>query len=120
MMKRILYIAPVLFAPVVAFAQGLPSQDVSGVFTLIERFINALIPLLIGLATLYFIYGVFKFVKSAGDEGAREEGRSAMLYGIIGLAVMVSVWGLVGILTNTFGLDSAQPINPPDLPDINF
>lgn len=119
MMKRILYIAPVLFAPVVAFAQT-PVRNIGNVFELIQRFINALIPLLIGLATLYFIYGVFTFVASKGDEDARKEGRDRMLSGIIGLAVMVSVWGLVAILTNTFGIDSAQPIKPPSIPNIPF
>jgi hypothetical protein len=35
-----------------------------------------------------------------------------MIFGIIAIAVMVSVWGLVNFLTNSFKLDNQTPIVP--------
>ena len=63
------------------------------------------LPLLFSLALLYFMYGIFKFIKSsgAGDEKGRDEGKKAMVAGVIGLAVMVSVWGLVAMVAGTIG-----------------
>ncbi len=53
---------------------------------------------------------------NAGDETARTEARNIMIWGIIALFVMVSVWGLVNVLDDTFGLDD-QALNPPSLDD---
>ena len=69
--------------------------------------------LLIGLAVVFFLVGVVKFMFSAGDVEKRKEGRTMMIYGIIGLFVMVSVWGLVGILTGTFHLNNRLPDDLP-------
>ena len=62
------------------------------------------IPLIFALAFLVFIYGVAKhFFLSGDDEGARESGRQFMLWGIVGLVVLFSVWGLVSLLLSTLG-----------------
>ena len=45
----------------------------------------------------------YTFLQSAGDAKGREEGKKRLMYGILGLAVMVSVWGLVSILAGTIG-----------------
>lgn len=75
-------------------------------------FINGLmrpiVPLLIGLGVVVFIYGVLVLMFSEGGE-KKEEGKQYMLWGIIGIFVMVSVWGLVNILKGTFGLSENIP-----------
>lgn len=63
---------------------------------------NAVIPLLIGLAVTAFVYGIIQFFLNPDNEEKRKAGKSYMLWGIIALFVMVSFWGLVGILSNTF------------------
>ncbi|MBI5816856.1 MAG: hypothetical protein HZB09_00305 [Candidatus Yonathbacteria bacterium] len=83
-------------------------SDLLGVFSTI---INALMPFIVALAVLYFVWGVFQFVASAGDETARGAGRDKMIYGIIGIFVMVSVWGLVNLLGGTFGLSGTAQFN---------
>lgn len=65
---------------------------------------KALVPLLITLSIVLFIMGVVKYISKADDAGEREEGRKFMIYGIVALFVMVSIWGLVGIIQGTFGL----------------
>lgn len=82
------------------------AQTLGDILVLFTRIINALMPFIVALAVLFFIWGVFQFVKSAGNEDERTEGRDKMIYGIIGIFVMVSVWGFVNLLDNTFRLDS--------------
>jgi hypothetical protein len=91
---------------------------ISGLYALLAQasdFINRLIPFIIGLTVLFFLWGIFKLVFSAKDSEQRAEARGYIIWGIIGLAVMVSVWGLVNLLTSTFSLNQNVP-NPPQLP----
>ena len=60
------------------------------------------VPFIISLALLVFLWGVFKTMTASGDPKKRQEGIAYITYGIIGLAVMVSVWSLVYLLTSTF------------------
>jgi hypothetical protein len=72
---------------------------------------NILVPVLFAVAFIVFLWGVFKtFILGASDEEAKEAGKNLMLWGLIGFFVMISIWGLVNILTNTvnFG-DKAGP-----------
>ena len=88
-------------------------QDIfAAIITILE---NSIIPIIVGLAVVTFLIGVLKFIRSAGEEKARSEGKQFMLWGIIGLAVMVSVWGLVGIVTGTLGIEAGLPtVDPSD------
>jgi len=72
----------------------------------ISRFI---IPLLFGVAILVFIWGVVQFIAHADNEEKRTQGRNFMVYGIISLFVMVTIWGLVNVLSNTFGVKTFIP-----------
>lgn len=72
--------------------------------TIIAGILRPLIPLLVGLAVVMFVYGVLIFMFSEGGE-KKEEGKQYMLWGIIGIFVMVSVWGLVSILVGVFQLN---------------
>lgn len=62
------------------------------------------IPVLLSVALVIFLWGVLKYVSSGDDEEKRNSGRNFIVYGIIGLFVMVSVWGLVAVLNRTFGI----------------
>lgn len=73
-----------------------------------ESILSPLIPILIGLAVVVFLWGILKYITAGGDEKKRSEGIKFMAFGIIGLFVMVSVWGLVNILTGTFGLNEGS------------
>ena len=61
-----------------------------------------LVPILMAIALLTFFWGVYKyFILGADSDGDREKGRQFVLWGIIGFAVIVSVWGLVWIVGGT-------------------
>lgn len=100
-MKKVnlLYPLGLLALPLVSSAQTLGS-----VLTQIQNLIGQVVPILIGLAVLYFMWGVMKYV-AAKDPESQKEARSIMIYGIIVLFVMVSVWGLVNVLASTLDVD---------------
>lgn len=64
-----------------------------------------LITLMMAVALLVFLYGAFEYVKGAANESDREKGRRHLLYGIIGMLVMLSAVAILYIAAGTFGLD---------------
>ena len=101
MKQKVLKIIALLFSPSIGVAQTLGT--VLGIFV---QIVNALMPFIVGLAVLFFMWGVFQFIRASGNEDELTEGRNRMIYGIIGIFVMVSVWGLVNLFDETFGLES--------------
>jgi len=66
------------------------------------------VPVLFAVAFIVFIWGAFQaFILGANDQEAKSKGKNLMLYGLIGFFVMVSVWGLVNILTGSVGLNNS-------------
>ncbi|MEK7120514.1 MAG: pilin [Patescibacteria group bacterium] len=110
-MKKLTLLGLAVFLPAVASAQV---TDVDSVFDLVSGWINTLVPIIIALAVLAFIWGVFRYVVASSDDD-KAKGRNMMIWGVVGIFVMVSVWGLVGVLKNTFGLDNSA-IDTPELP----
>jgi hypothetical protein len=77
---------------------------------------NILVPLLVAIAFIIFIWGVFKaYILSAGDSTAVSEGHQLILWGIIGFVVIFSVWGIVNIFQSTLGLSAGNVPTPPTL-----
>lgn len=101
--------------PLVSFAaiNSLPSL---GTF-IINTINNVIVPVLFALAFIVFLWGAFQtFIVGANSDDAKEKGKNLMLWGLVGFFVMVSIWGLVNILTGTFDLNNSaptQPITPP-------
>ncbi|MDD2753170.1 MAG: TrbC/VirB2 family protein [Candidatus Portnoybacteria bacterium] len=66
----------------------------------IKDTLNQIIGLLFILVTVYFFWGVAEYVRySASGESAKlEEGKRHMIWGIIGMAVMLGAWGIVQMI----------------------
>ena len=110
------------FAPFIALAAGSTGgtptacaagnvSTIQGIMCKIAEILNAIIPVLVALGMVYFVWGVVSYVIS-DDEEAKKKGRNRIIYGIIGLAVIIAMWGLVGILTHTFGVQNVVPQLP--------
>lgn len=97
-------------------SRGTTFQGLLDFFTCIIG--KSVIPFLFAIATLAFIWGSIKFfIIDADEEAKREQGRQFMLWGIIALAVMISMWGLVGLLSSSFGGSNVLPyVRPPNSP----
>jgi len=94
------------FGPLVAFAASCTSgveasSTIQGIICKIGNILDTLIPILVVLGVVYFIWGVITYF-IGNDEEAKAKGRMRIIYGIIGLVVIVAMWGLVGIIINTF------------------
>lgn len=63
--------------------------------------INPLIRLMFAVALVSFLWGVAKYIQNADDPAERQKGRMGILYGIIGLVIMVSVYSIMAIAKNT-------------------
>ncbi len=61
------------------------------------------VTLMMALGVLYFLYGVFVFIKGANSEEARSTGRRHMMWGVFGLFLMVSVLGIMNLICDTLG-----------------
>ena len=86
------------------------------ILCMINSLLNTVVPLLIALGVIFFVWGVVSYM-IGGDEEAKKKGRDKIIYGLIGLAVIIAMWGLVKILTNTFGVStSSQNITLPTVP----
>lgn len=74
---------------------------------------NILVPVIFAIAFIVFVWGAFKtFIVGAQSEETKEEGKNLMLWGLIGFFVMVSVWGLVNILTGTVTFGNNTGVTP--------
>jgi len=62
---------------------------------------NRLISLLFVVATLVFLWGIIRYVIAGGDEDKLKESKQYIVYGLIGLTVMVAVWGIVSAVVAT-------------------
>ena len=69
-----------------------------------SQIVTPLIYLLFALATVYFIWGVMVFVKNAASPEERAKGFQHIIWGLIGMFIMVSAKGLINIILATFGL----------------
>ena len=94
-----------LYATFLALAVPLTvyAQEADFLILRIRRWIVNLTPALAGLALLVFFWGVVKFIFNAGDEEKRREGKKFMLWGIIALFVVVSIWGIVIFIPRSLG-----------------
>ena len=101
------------FAPFVVLAQSTTIQSTIGV---IGNIFATLIPVLIVLGVVYFVWGVVQYVISSEEE-AKQKGKMRMIYGIIGLVVIVAMWGLVAIVQRTFDLDSPSNVEVDLIPN---
>lgn len=86
-------------APSFASAQAITSFE--GLVGKIYGMVASLVPLIVSLTLIVFLWGIFQLVRS-NSEDSRKDAIKIITFGIVALFVMVSVWGLVAILSNTF------------------
>lgn len=104
-MKKIVKIGAGLAGalPLLAFAQN--ATYLSNIIASAKNLLDQLVVFLIALAVVWFIWNVIRYTMSS-DEDKKLAAKSQMIWGIIAIAVIVSVWGLVGILQNIFGVNT--------------
>lgn len=97
---------------------GYSRQSVEGIdriILILLSIVYSIIPILIGLAVLAFIWGLIKYIKNNSDQD-KKDAVGVMTFGIVALFVIVSVWGLVAVLQGTF--IGGGIINDPNITEI--
>ena len=87
---------------------GSGNFSIESLFTNIGLGLNRIIIFLFLLATLLFLMGTLQYITAGGDEDKLKNARSLIIYGIIGLAVMVTVWAFVTIVIDFFFNSGAE------------
>lgn len=93
--------------PFAAGAVNVTSFD--SLVTLVNGILDSLVPLIIGVAVVILLIAIVNYIRAGEEEEKRDKAKSLMIYGIVGLFVMVSLWGLVAILSGTFNLNNTPP-----------
>lgn len=87
---------------------------ISGFLARLSGVLDSIIPFIIGLAVFIIIWGIFRYITEAANEEKRAEARQFIVWGTIGVFMMISIWGFVTVLVNTFAVDKA--IQEKDIP----
>lgn len=99
---------------------GAADLDLDGLITnTIRTLYDPIVTIIFSLAFIAFFWGMLMMIASAGDTVKREEGRKRMLWGIVVLFVMFSIWGIIGILKNSFDLNETPIDTYPDFYPVN-
>jgi hypothetical protein len=108
-MKKTLFVFGSFFAPLAVFAQAGENtqKNVGGLVQLFGDLVAMLIPIASMLAILFFFYGLAIYILHAGDPEKAAEGKSIMIWGILALFVMTSIYGIIGFLQRSSGTDRA-------------
>ncbi|HLP86656.1 MAG TPA: pilin [Candidatus Paceibacterota bacterium] len=114
-MKKIISLG-VVFGSMPMLALAADGVNAFSILGNIARLLGYAIPVLITLAVVYFIWGVIQFTLSS-DEEAKKNARSKIINGLIGLFVIVAFWGILSLITNTFGVGPEQ-LRQEDIPCI--
>lgn len=102
-----------IFTPQIAYA----ADDIASLMSKVNKvIINPLITFLFVLAFVIFIYGLVEFLGNRDNQEAQTKGKSHMLWGVIGVFIMFSVFGIMTLLINVFGLTSPNggPVTIPE------
>lgn len=110
-----------LMLPLFVSAQLAGGSGNAGQFqTLLEgvlKFIDTfLIPFIIGIGFLVFVWGMFQyFIAGGANDDAKEKGKSLMIYATLGFVLIIVFWGIVNLLTQSTGLDNKTLLNTPNI-----
>ncbi len=63
--------------------------------------LNPLSRILFGVATVLFLWGVIEFMQNSDNPAKRTQGISHIIWGIVGMTIMVSVWGILNFVIGT-------------------
>ncbi len=100
-----------VLSPLLAFAQTIKNiDDVAAKGVSIG---NLIIGISISLTVLWIIVSIVRYFIADGDDMRKNMG-SAILYGVIALFAILSIWGLVAILRNTFRTNDSAPTDAID------
>lgn len=102
---KICLVSALIISPFLVGAQLLPLRETGFLLRAVQSTItDTLIPIVFTLAVLLFFWGMAKYIWSEGT--GKEEGKKIMIWGVIALFVMSSVWGIVYFIRDELNIGS--------------
>ena len=90
-------------------------RTIGALIIALTNILNTLLVFLVGLAVFFIIWGILGYVRNAGSEEKRKEARAFIVFGLVAVFVMISIWGLLNILANSFRFDNAPTAYTPPI-----
>jgi nitrogen fixation-related uncharacterized protein len=78
---------------------------------IVEIIVNPVIFLMFAVALVVFLWGVAEFLRNSNDASSQEKGKSHILWGLIGMAIMVSAFAIIRVALGTFAIPTPSSIN---------
>ena len=107
----------VLGAPMLVSAQGIvsttPQQGIIGLIKFANTALNDVMVLFITLAIVVFFYGLVRYILNNAGGEAKAESLKTIMYSIIAIFIMVSIWGVIHLLQATFGVNNSNSAETP-------
>lgn len=70
--------------------------------------IQPLLVLVFGLAFIIFVWGIFQYIRNGDETKGREEGQRGILWGLLGMVIMTSSFGIINIIQGTIGVEQTS------------
>lgn len=107
----VLYAGAAFVAPFAALAQ---EDKVSPVANNILAALNVIVTIVFLLAVIVFGWGIVRLIVAAGDPAKIKEAKGFLIWGIVGIAILASIWGIIQFLQQYVGIaPGANPLQPP-------
>lgn len=93
---------------------AVPPEVVAIMGRILDEIINPIIAVLAAAALVYFLWGLLTFILNAANESKRAESKQHILWGLIGLMIMISAYAIIEVGLRTFGVQNADiPVGLP-------
>ena len=94
---------------------ALATDTIEEILDTLDSIFSLIVPLLIAVAFAVFLWGIVKYIYAAGDEEKRRDAKGIIVYGVLGMFIMVAFWGIFEIIELTFGINLGGTIVPPKI-----
>ena len=102
-----LFAYPLLIAlPSISFAAF---NSIKNLLRDFKSILDLIVPIVFALALIFFFWGIAEFIRSAGDTKTLESGKNKMIWGIVGLFVMISIYGIIKYIGKSLGIETPIP-----------
>lgn len=80
-------------------------NGIKGVLDSLTKIGLRIIPFLGALAFLVFVYGIARFIRAAGNEKEIKDSKNLIIWGAVGLFILVTIWSIISFLQSEFGFN---------------
>ena len=113
-----MYKLSIVFLALIVPFHALAATSIADLIRSVTNIVSLLIPLVIGLAILFFFWGIARFILSADNEEKRKQTKHLLIWGVVAMFVLVSIWGIISVLQETLNLPEDSQIKSVNLRDI--